>query len=203
MPSIYRLQCTACGKAPGADGTLAGWVTTDGREGGQILPDGYLALRLDSGEFKPLPHPAEASTLQRLGFTWAEASRQSRLFRVTFKICCHCGALHEEPQHHDLQTGCLAATISIPITIMSLKFGFGRSWGSSLFSSYGVMLGIMGLVPLGNWLRWRKQNIKLKLVKCAQCRADDFITLPKACRRVLMCSHCQTQNLHCNSAGIS
>jgi hypothetical protein len=203
MPNIYRMQCTACGKAPRVEGVLAGWVATDGREGGQILPDGYLALRLDNGEFKPLPHPAEASTLRQLGFTWTEASRQSRLFRVTFKICRKCGALYEERQHHDSKTGCLAAVISIPITVATLKFGFGRSWGLSLFSAYGVMLGVLGLVSLGNWLRWRKQNGELKLASCAKCQAKDFATIPKVARQVLMCSHCQTKNVHCNLAGLS
>jgi|GEM_PF-3058400 len=203
MPTIYRLQCAACGKSPEVEGALAGWVTTDGGEGGQILPDGYLALRLDNGEFKPLPHPVEASTLRQLGFTWAGAARQSRLFRVTFKICQTCGTLHEERQHQGSQTGCLVATVSIPVSVITLKFGFGHSWGSSLFSAYGLMLGVIGLVSLVNWLRWRSKNAELKLASCAKCQSKAFITIPKAVRQVLMCPHCMTQNVRCNIAGMS
>lgn len=203
MPTVYRLKCAACGTTPKVEGALAGWFTTDGQEGGQILPDGYVAVRLDNGEFRPLPHPAEDTTLRQMGFTWTEASRQNRLFRITFKICRQCGALHEERQHHDAKTGCLAAVISIPITVMTLRFVLGRSWGLSLFSAYGAMLGVLGLVSLVNWLRWRRQNQELKLTRCVTCQGRDFTTIPKIVRQVLMCPHCHTKNMHCNIAGIS
>jgi len=203
MPTIYRIQCKACGKGPKVDNGLAGWVATDGREGGEILPDGYLALRLDDGEFKPLPHPAEASTLRGLGFTWKEAARQNRLFRVTFKICRTCGCLCEERQHNDWRTGCLAALISIPLTMILLKFVVNCSWGASLFGAYLSTFAIFGVVSLFNWTRWRKPNRELKLKKCPRCGMAEFTTISRAAGKALMCPHCQTQNMRCNVAGIS
>lgn len=203
MPTIYRLQCDACGKSPEVESALAGWVTTDGRKEGRILPDGYLAVRLDNGEFKPLPHPVEDSTLRQLGFTWAGAAKQSKLFRVTFKICHTCGTLHEERQHQDSRTGCLVATVSIPISVITLKFGFGQSFGSALFGAFMATMVVMGIFLLANWLRWRSRNDELKLASCAKCHSKKFITIPKAVRQVLMCPHCMTQNLRCNIAGMS
>jgi hypothetical protein len=203
MPTIFRIKCKACGNGPNVDDGLAGWVTTDGRQGGQILPEGYLAIRLDSGEFKPLPHPAEESTLRGLGFTWNEAARQNRLFRVTFKICRRCGYLYEERQRHDWRTGCLAAVISVPLTVVLLKFVFNYGWGASLVGAYLSMLAIFGIVSLFNWTRWRKPNRELKLKECSKCGMAEFTTISRATGKAFMCPHCQTQNMQVTVAGIS
>jgi len=182
---------------------LAGYVTTDGGDRGVILPEGYVAVKLDSGVFEPLPHPLETSTLEKLGFTWVKAAREGRLFSVTFKICRKCGCLHEERQHRDLQAGCFAVMILGLITVAVLKFWEGSDWGLSLIAGFFMMLSAAASLGLFSWLRWRKQNAGLKLGCCSKCKATDFVTLPKAKGVALMCSHCQTENLHCTVAGIS
>lgn len=201
MPTIYRIQCSACGKGPKADNGLAGWVTSDGCQGGEVFPEGYLAVRLDDGALKPLPHPIESSTLQGLGLTWVEATRQNRLFRVTFKICQKCGRFHTERQHHDPRTGCLIALTVAPIMVAALKYVAKLSWGSSLFGAYPGMVAIVGMIWLINWLRWRKQNSELKLSGCSNCGCANLATISKMAGKVLMCPHCQTQNMHCVVAG--
>lgn len=92
-----------------------------------VLPEGYLAIKLDSGEFKPLPHPAETSTLKSLGYNWNSAARQGRLYRVTFKICKKCGTFHEECQHHNGMAGCLLALIAFPAAVVAAKLAFMAS----------------------------------------------------------------------------
>jgi len=57
MPIVYQLECAACGR--------------------RTISAGHLALRLDSGEFVPLPHPAESSRLREFGLTphrWSSAN---------------------------------------------------------------------------------------------------------------------------------
>src|ERR1043165_583285 len=171
MPIVYRIKCEVCGKSPEADGPLAGWVTTEAGGCGQILPEGYVAVRLDSGEFKPLPHPLETRTLEKLGFTWVQAAREGRLFRVTYKICRKCGRLHEERQHRDTRAGCLAAVFSLPIAVAVLKFGHKSDWIASLIGGYFVMMAVLASMQLFNWIRWLKQNAGLKLQRCSKCKA--------------------------------
>src|SRR3954451_23845464 len=96
MPIVYRIQCNACGRTPETIGGVAGYVTTDGRKNGVILPDTYLSVLLDSGESVPLPHPLEGTILSEQGFTWRRATKEGRLFRVRFKVCKRCGAFSEE-----------------------------------------------------------------------------------------------------------
>src|SRR6476660_3159769 len=107
MPTVFRIQCQACGAAPTSAGGVAAYVVFDGQKDGVILPEGYLALRRNDGELVCLPHPLEGLRLEAEGFSWKEAFRQGRLFYVTFKVCTNCGTLHEEVQHHEDPTGCL------------------------------------------------------------------------------------------------
>jgi hypothetical protein len=60
-------------------------VTTDGKQGGTILPSGYPSVRLDDGRLVPLPHPIETGSLEKQGFTWRQASKEKRLYRIEFK----------------------------------------------------------------------------------------------------------------------
>lgn len=203
MPTIYRLKCDACGKAPEVKKALAGWVATDGRENGHILPDGYLAVRLDDGRFEPLPHPIESSVLQDLGFTWPEAKRKGRLFRITFKVCQKCGTVHEEPQHSDPQAGCLASVVSVPIAVIILKFGVQLNWVDSFFGAFAAMFVVAGIAALVNRWRWSKQNSELRLKDCSNCRMSDFTTIAKMDGKTIICPHCKKCSLQCNRAGMS
>lgn len=203
MPAIYRAKCTSCGGTPDADTGVAGWVTTDGRKGGKIMSEGFLALKLDSGEFKCLPHPIEDSCLKGHGFTWVRASRESRLFRVNFMVCEGCGLVCNEYQHHDSRTGCLFAFVTAPGTILFLKYVIGSNWLASIFGAWFGMFAVFGGVAIFNRIRWRARNVTLKLSACPSCRGTKFTPVSRANGKSLMCPHCHTLNMRYEPAGIS
>jgi hypothetical protein len=203
MPTIFRVECTACNLGPEVVGAVAGMVITDRRGGGHTLPEGYLAVQLDSGELIRLPHPVEGLVLQRHGFTWTQAGNQGRLFRVTFQICSQCGLLHEERQIHDPRYGCGASFVVAAITIALCKLGIGLNWEFSLLTGYFAMLGVLALVVAVNRARWRKANQALKLPSCSGCGSPEFTTIPKAVGKALPCPHCTTHNVRCTIAGTS
>lgn len=203
MPIVYRIQCQSCGKGPGLSNFLAGWVTTDGGQGGTILPDGYLAVKLDNGEFKSLPHPVETSTLKGLGYSWNSAARQGRLHRIGFKICTKCGTFHEEQAHHNGMAGCLLGLASTPIALIALKFGLKTGWGTALFGACLLMFAIWGVVAFGSWWRWREPNSRLKLKSCCKCGATEFTTIQKSVGKTLICPQCGTAAMRCAIAGMS
>lgn len=203
MPSVYRIECTHCGRSPNPGNGVAGHVTTDGRKGGKILPEGYLALKLEDGQYAVLPHPVEDSVLKQHGYAWIGASRHGRLFRVTYLICAQCGQLQKEYQHHDSRSGCLVAIISVPMATLLLKFWLGMALGLSLVMSCFVMTGVFGLVSLANWLRWRGANRLLKLTACADCGGGKFKTIPQAVSKAFPCPFCKTNNMRYDWAGVS
>ena len=203
MPLVYRLQCENCGKSPTVKGVLAGWVTTDGGKAGVILPESYLAVKLNSGELECLPHPVEQSTLEGLGFKWATAAKEGRLVTVTFKICEQCGSLNEEGQIRDPRGGCLVAVISAAIVVIALKLFASTRWPAALFVAYLTMLSVFGAVAISNWLRWRGGNLRLRLKSCSHCQGVEFLTIRQATRKAVICQHCRTQNVRCKAAGIS
>jgi hypothetical protein len=203
MPTIYRIQCQTCGKGPAVSNCLAGWVATDGGKGGMILPEGYLAVKLDSGEFKSLPHPAEASTLKSLGYNWNSAERQGRLYRISFKICKKCGTFHEECQHHNGMAGCLLALIAFPVVMTAAKLVYKASWGGAVFVAYLSTIAVWGVIVAASWLRWRKPNSQLRLKSCSKCAATEFTTIQRANGKSLICPHCGSKSMHCAIAGMS
>lgn len=203
MPTIYKIQCESCKRAPEAKGSLAGYVRTDGREGGIILPASYLAVCLKSGEFVCLPHPLEESTLKDCGFTWHKAWKEGRLFRIEYKICTRCGALHEERQIHSLRAGCLPAVIGGFLIVFLTHFLAHFSWASSFLIGYLGIFAILLLFLLLTSFLWRKKNAETKLMRCTRCDANEFITIPNATRKPIMCPYCATQSMHCQIAGKS
>jgi hypothetical protein len=203
MPTVFRVECTHCGRLPETSNGVAGYVTTDGRKGGKILPEGYLALKLDDGEYVALPHPIEDSVLKQHGYAWIDASRCARLFRVTYLICVRCGQLQREYQHNDSCSGCLIGIVSVPITALVLKFWMGLALGLSLVVSYFVMMGVFGLVALVNWLRWHGANRSLKLTACPECGGGEFKTMAQAAGKTFPCPFCKTNNMRYTRAGIS
>jgi hypothetical protein len=203
MPAIYRAMCLSCGGTPDAKGGVAGWVTTDGRKGGKILSESFLALKLDSGEFVCLPHPIESSRLKGYGFTWVQASRQSRLFHVKLIICEGCGLICEEYQHHDSRTGCLLAFLTAPAMILFLKCTIKLGWLTSIFGAWFGMFAVLWGVGMFNRMRWRWRNAALKLRNCSACGGTKFISVSRAAGKSLMCPQCHTPNMRYDAAGIS
>lgn len=167
-----------------------------------ILPEGYLAVKLDNGEFKPLPHPAETSTLKSLGYNWNSA-RQDRLYRITFKICKKCGTFHEERQHHHGVAGCLLALIAFPAAVVVAKLGFKASWSGAIFGAYLSTIAVWAIIAITYWLRWRKPNAQLQLKACSKCAATEFTTIQRSKGKALVCPHCGTETMHCTMAGMS
>jgi len=203
MPTIYRIECTNCGQSPKVKSVTAGWVTTDGRKGGIILPEGYLSLKLSNGEYIDLPHPIEASVLKKNGFTWQKASQQSRLFRVTFKICTQCGMVQEERQHQNSRSGCLAGLFAAIAVFFLLKFWLKHDWGFSFFMGYLVLMSVFRLAELANWLRWQNRNQNLKLKTCAGCDCGEFKTISQMVGKSWPCLFCKTSNMKYTVAGKS
>ena len=77
MGIIFRASCAACGfESP-------------------FVSDGWLAVRLDSGELEVLPHPAEAERLKSLGYTLEEAEKQGRLEHYLEVLCDNCGIVSD------------------------------------------------------------------------------------------------------------
>jgi hypothetical protein len=203
MPTVYRIRCDACGRGPDAHEGVAGYVATDGKSSGVVLPDGYLAVRLDSGVFVALPHPLEESTLSAQGFTWRQASKEGRMHRMTYKVCQRCGLLHEERQLHDGRAGCMpAVAVGIAIFVF-IKFAVHRSWSLALFVGYLGMIAGWFLVMLGTMFRWKKQNSTTKLRDCAACHATELITFERAVGKLLPCPYCHTTNMRYTCAGLS
>jgi hypothetical protein len=203
MPTVYRIQCETCGKGPDITHCLAGWVTTDGSRSGVVLPEGYVAVKLDGGEFKPLPHPAETSTLKSLGYNWDSAAKQGRLYRVAFKICKKCGTFHEERQHHNGIAGCIPGLITFPVAAIVAKLALKSAWISAMCVAYLSTVSVAGIVGIASWVRWRRANSQLRLQKCAKCAATEFMTIPKAKGKALICPHCGIETVHCTIAGKS
>jgi len=203
MPVIYRAICSSCGGTPNSNGGVAGWVTTDGRKDGKILSEGFLALKLENGDFVCLPHPIEDSRLRGHGFTWVRASRESRLFRVNLMICEGCGLISEEYQHHDSRTGCLFAFMAAPALIFFLKFVIKFAWALSFFGAWAGMFAVLWGVAHLNKMRWRERNAALKLRNCSACGGTKFVSVSQATGKSLMCPHCHTLNMHYAAAGKS
>jgi DNA-directed RNA polymerase subunit RPC12/RpoP len=203
MPTVYRVCCDSCERAPEVHGGVAAYVAMDGQKGGAILPDFCTALQLDSGELACLSHPGEHITLREHGFTWTKASVQGRLFRVQFKVCKQCGACFEEPQRYDVAGGCLPGIIIGALVSLLLRFARHRSWGAALAAGFAGMYAVVLLVIVGNWLRWRKANKNMRIHKCAQCGGTELLTLSDAAGKVLPCPHCRSLTMRYTVAGKS
>jgi len=175
----------------------------DGRDGGVVLPVGYVAVQLSNGELACLPHPVEESTLREHGLTWRQASRQGRLFRVEFKICERCGTLHEERRIYDGQAGCLPGVIGGFATIPLIHFGAQVSWIGSMFGGYFTVLAIWLFVSLCLHLKWRRRNKATRIRRCNQCAAKELSTIQKVAGKAIMCPFCHTKQMRYELAGIS
>lgn len=203
MPTVYRIQCESCHSGPDTIRGVAGYVTTDGRKGGIILPESYLAVRLDNGEMVCLPHPVEHSRLNGLGFTWSRAVREGRLFRISYKFCQKCGTLNEECRHTTGSAGCLPALVASLLITISLRFLMHVSWPGSLFGGYLALMAVFLAFALAIRFRSRKVDAEAKSRPCTNCQSNDFITIPKAVGQPIICPFCKTRSMYCQIAGIS
>ena len=204
MPPIYRLQCTQCNVPPQVGGGVAGYVNMDGRKGGTVLPDAYLAVKRDDGSYVCLPHPVEEMTLEAEGFTRKQATREERLFHVTYKICRHCGVIHEEYSHcSDPFAGCLPGLIVPTVALLIFRFGLGFTWILSVSFAIATFYGLLIVFERIERRRWRSKNQKLKVRKCVSCGHEKFYTLGKASGKSLPCPTCGSKTMRCDCAGIS
>jgi hypothetical protein len=203
MPTVYRIQCDACGRAPESEGGVVGYVATGGRQAGTVLPDSYLALRIDNGSLVPLPHPLETAKLKEQGFTWRQASSEKRLYRIRFKVCKCCGVLHEERRLDEGRYGCTLSLIVGVAAVFLVRWAAHRPWASALFTGYLGMLVTWCLAALV--ARWplRKENSKDRLRQCAACHSRELVTLVKASGQVLPCPYCHEPQMRYSIAGIS
>lgn len=76
MPLFHDMRCTACGRES------------------PLLSDG-LALQLDDGSLRHLPHPGEERACRESGLTLQQASERGRLFDREFLVCRRCGGRSE------------------------------------------------------------------------------------------------------------
>src|SRR5687768_14760822 len=117
MPAIYRIQCPGCGP-----------------EKDQMILDGHLALKRDTGEFTALRHPGENFDLEKLGYTEEKALREARLFGVRYKLCTDCGSLHAEREYRFL-VGCqaplIAGILMLLIAITFIRMPLSLALGSA------------------------------------------------------------------------
>ncbi len=203
MPLIYRIKCSACGKGPTIKSFVAGWVTTDDEKGGTILPDSYMALKLDTGEFVCLPHPGEGRSLKSYGFEWDEAARQGRLFHITFKICTKCGLINEDPETCTPQIGCGGVMLAVAVAIVSLRGFVKLNWLLTIIIGFFICFAGGWFVDHLNKLRRRKSDQSLRLKSCSGCNGVDFLEIPNVGDKSMPCPSCKADALKYTAAGIS
>jgi len=203
MPLIYRIKCEACGKEPIMKSFVAGWVTTDREKGGTILPDGYMALKRETGEFVCLPHPIEHRRLESYGYTWDQAVNQGRLFDIKFKICTTCGLINEDPEICHPQIGCFPVLIASAVSITLFKWLLKLNWPLTLLLGICICYAVACYVDYLNKLRRLKGDQNLRLNKCSACSGVDFIEIPQIGERLMPCPLCKAQAMKYTGAGIS
>jgi hypothetical protein len=204
MPTVFRIQCTSCGGAPSSDGGVATHVAFDGRRDGAILPEAYLAFRRDNGELVSLPHPGEGRRLQAEGSTFGKASEQGRLFRVAFKVCAACGAMHEEIQHCERQSGCLAGLVSGTLVFVGLTWATHLSWIVAFIGGWLGMLAGGAFAAFLHRPRWKKEeNEEMKIKRCAKCGETKLASLYEVAGKTLPCPECGGASMQYSIAGKS
>lgn len=113
MPGYLRLSCTACGRPPSVR-CLDGTAETSG-----FVADGSLSYYSDDGRFVTLPHPAEWSTLIRLGTDAERASREGRLLEVEPHVCTDCGVWFELSALSELGRGGSGSIAALALSILA------------------------------------------------------------------------------------
>jgi len=203
MPLIYRIKCEACGKEPIMKSFVAGWVTTDREKGGTILPDGYMALKRETGEFVCLPHPIEHRRLESYGFTWNQAAKQKRLYRVTFKICATCGLINEEASIVNQRLGCGAGIIAAITSMVVFRVVINLNWPLSLFLGWVICFATYFVTERINKVRQEKSDPALSLKSCSGCGESNFVTIPSAEGTTMPCPMCKAKAMEYRGAGFS
>lgn len=201
MPVVYRAECESCGKGPATNKALVGWVTFDGREGGVILPESYLALKLNSGELACLPHPLESSTLRGHGYSWSRAAFSGRLFRVTYLICTGCGTINEQRQIETGAGGCSVGYFTGIVSIIPLRFLILDSWWQAIGMGFLLMVLTYSTAEFVFSRRWSKQNAAMRLTQCNHCQTNKFITVGEATKKLTICPQCGENSMRYSIAG--
>jgi hypothetical protein len=203
MPDVYRIRCGNCSQVSDVGGKVGGYVTVDGRDDGLVLPDSYMAIKLDDGTLECLPHPDEDAVLKEHGFTWVSAEARGRLFIVEYKICAACGALHEEVQVSTFNIGCIVFLLVLAAALPVFRFAVDCSWGISLVTA--SMLALSAIIVVGQFqkIEQRKKGGARILRQCPSCGHDRLLTFSKARGKTLPCPFCKASAVTCTCAGIS
>jgi hypothetical protein len=184
LSAIYTGKCSHCSYNTGR-------MTSDA-----------LYLRLDTGPFVPIVHPAERYCLQGAGYTRREANLQHRLIHAQRFSCAQCGHILQKYKLN-VDRSCASILITglgavlLPYCLLHwMRFELGM----------GVTLGI---VFVWMWaeegiVRWRgREQAKLlpKLRACPECSCRRFIYI-RGYRRH-RCPECRHKSLRFRMTGIS
>jgi predicted Zn-ribbon and HTH transcriptional regulator len=182
LPGILRGRCKDCGYESDrfADISLA-----------VLLGRDHLALRVpehehlisdevgELGAFEDLcllmlPHPGEARTLEGVGMTLVDASRQGRMVRLRTVVCRACGTVYRQRRLFAAvgSTGC---AIGIAVCLVS---GIGAGvWGGSfeigVLAFCGAMLVVSVGIELIEWSLLRRFRGRARALRrpetCPEC----------------------------------
>ena len=155
MPRMYRGRCLSC-------------LYEVSRA------EGWLGVRLDSGEVAVLPHPLERERLAEYGFTLETARRENRLMSYVTMVCDGCTAIV------DLEGG-------DPRLGPLLRDGCARA--------------ILEILPLVN-CRLRKRTV-LSDIACTRCCAGRLYPLSNLQKTVMACPACGEVSFQFEWRGIS
>lgn len=203
MPTVFRITCSNCGKHQETTGEVAGFFSPDGKTGGQVIPEGFLALKLPDGNFLCLPHPIEGSALENNGYSFDRAIKEGCLFSISFKVCTECGQLHEEKQHVSSNRGCLPAMVAVLAFMLTLRFVLDFTWSASFLSSLVFTLILLALAEYVHSLRWNKENALLKVVCCSRCNKPNMKSLGQLSGKTIPCPFCGRRSVQIDIAGRS
>lgn len=116
MPISCDITCTVC--------DLRSFLLSDG-----------LALQLDDGKLRFLPHPGEGDSCEKYGLKLHDASDRGRLFQQDYVICRNCGG-------HGARTK--------PAKYRSSAIGEPIAW-----STYRMLVAIAcAWMAIACWFRW-------------------------------------------------
>lgn len=165
MPAGATFRCSSCG------------------ESRSFHP--LIEYRNDSGSLVPVPHPCEASTLEKLGTDFKRAKAQRRLFMSEDWACRECGHVlpHRYVMLPHLDPGCLVWSIlvfAVPLLILaSPAFASaipGLDVAVQTVGVFGLFVGwLIGVfafsctIDLLNRIRFRNEWESNRPERCSSC----------------------------------
>lgn len=118
-----------------------------------------LALQLDDGSLKCLPHPAEEGACEQEGLTLDQASERGRLYRETFYVCDHCGRggeIIEQVKYRGVvlfpQTAWGDVKLAVGLAVVITPILVWLRW----WPAVAAISATLGVYPLMEWWKRRK-----------------------------------------------